>query len=179
MRFLMLVNATRDLEAGAMPKELISALASAHEEPARAGTRLDASGLQPSSKSRYIEHSGAQRSVVDGPFVETKELIAGHGIPDRHPGSQRDDEAREFLNGRISPCRVGIGKPSLTRWDPAECDAGSGPAAPGGLIECLGPALQRVSGELRQGLMQPPADLPGRSTGPGLIRPRGAPLGPS
>jgi hypothetical protein len=54
MRFLMLVNATRDLEAGAMPKELISALASAHEEPARAGTRLDASGLQPSSKSRSI-----------------------------------------------------------------------------------------------------------------------------
>jgi hypothetical protein len=55
MRFLMLVNATRDLQAGAMPKEeLISALASAHEEPARAGTRLDASGLQPSSKSRCI-----------------------------------------------------------------------------------------------------------------------------
>jgi hypothetical protein len=93
MRFLMLVNATRDLQAGAMPKEeLISALASAHEEPARAGTRLDASGLQPSSKSRCIEHSGAQRSVVDGPFVETKELIAGHGVPDRHPGSRRDDK---------------------------------------------------------------------------------------
>jgi hypothetical protein len=87
MRLLILVNATRDLEAGAMPKEeLISALASSHEELARAGTRLDASGLQPNSKGWCIKHSGEPRSFVDGPFAETKELIAGYEIPDQQPG---------------------------------------------------------------------------------------------
>jgi hypothetical protein len=82
MRFLMLVNATQDAEAGAMPEEkLIRAKASAHQELARASMWLDASGPQPSSKGWCIEHSWKQGSFVDGPFVQTKELIAGHKIP--------------------------------------------------------------------------------------------------
>jgi hypothetical protein len=93
MRVPMLVNATQDSEAGAMPEEkLIRAKASAHQELARASMWLDASRPQPSSKVWCIEHSWKQRSFVDGPFVETKELIAGHKIPDRHPGSRRDVE---------------------------------------------------------------------------------------
>jgi hypothetical protein len=92
MRFLMLVNATQDSEAGAMPEEkLIRAKASAHQELARASMWLDASRPQPSSKGWCIEQSLKQRSFVDGPFVETKELIAGHKIPDRHSGSWRDE----------------------------------------------------------------------------------------
>ena len=92
MRFLILVNATQDLEAGAMTEEkLIRAMARSHEELARAGTRLDASGLQPNSKGWCIKQSGKPRSVVDGPFAETKELIAGLEIPDRQPGSRQRD----------------------------------------------------------------------------------------
>jgi hypothetical protein len=84
MRFLMLVNATQDSEARAMPEEkLIRVKASAHQELARTSMWLDASRPQDSSKGWCIEHSGKQRSFVDGPFVETKELIAGHNILDR------------------------------------------------------------------------------------------------
>ena len=88
MRFLILVDAAQDLEAGAMTEEMLRAMASAHQELSRAGTRLDASGLQPNSKGWCSKHSGEPRSFVDGPFAETKELIAGHEIPDRPPGSR-------------------------------------------------------------------------------------------
>ncbi|HZS34985.1 MAG TPA: YciI family protein [Methylomirabilota bacterium] len=81
MRFMILVTATPDSEAGVMPAEpLIAAMAQYHEELARAGALVDASGLQPTSKGWRIEYSGERRSVTDGPFGETKELIAGHTI---------------------------------------------------------------------------------------------------
>ena len=101
MRFLILVNATQDLEAGATTRRRSSAHASSHQELARAGTQLDASGLQPNSKGWCIKHSGEPRSFVDGPFVETKELIAGYEIPDQQPGSrQRDGYAQRPRKGR-------------------------------------------------------------------------------
>jgi len=81
MRFMIIVKATTDSEAGVMPEEqLIATMASYHEELAKAGVLLDASGLQPSSKAWRIQYSGDNRSVVDGPFAETKELIAGYTI---------------------------------------------------------------------------------------------------
>ena len=81
MRFMIVVKATTDSEAGVMPEEqLIATMASYHEELAKAGVLLDASGLQPSSKAWRIQYSGDNRSVVDGPFAETKELIAGYTI---------------------------------------------------------------------------------------------------
>ena len=81
MRFMIVVKATTDSEAGVMPEEqLIATMASYHEELAKAGALLDASGLQPSSKAWRIQYSGDKRSVVDGPFAETKELIAGYTI---------------------------------------------------------------------------------------------------
>ena len=81
MRFMIIVKATTDSEAGVMPEEqLIATMASYHEELAKAGVLLDASGLQPSSKAWRIQYSGDKRSVVDGPFAETKELIAGYTI---------------------------------------------------------------------------------------------------
>ena len=81
MRFMILVKATQDSEAGAMPEEkLMAAMAGYHEELAKAGALLDASGLQPSSKGWRMKYSCAQRTVTDGPFAETKELVAGYTL---------------------------------------------------------------------------------------------------
>jgi hypothetical protein len=78
MRFMIIVKATKDSEAGAMPEEkLIAEMGKYHEELAKAGALLDGSGLQPSAKGWRIKYSGAKRTFVDGPFAETKELIAG------------------------------------------------------------------------------------------------------
>jgi hypothetical protein len=81
MRFMILVKATKDSEAGSMPEEkLIAAMASYHEELAKAGALLDGSGLQPTSKGWRVKYSGEKRTVVDGPFAETKELVAGYTL---------------------------------------------------------------------------------------------------
>ena len=81
MRFMIIVKATRESEAGVMPEEaLIGQMATFHEELAKAGALLDASGLQPSREGWRVRYSGGKRSVTDGPFAETKELIAGYTI---------------------------------------------------------------------------------------------------
>lgn len=81
MRYMILVKATRESEAGVLPaEELISAMATYHEELARSGVLLDASGLQASSKGWRIRYAGQSREVVDGPFAETKELVAGYTL---------------------------------------------------------------------------------------------------
>ena len=81
MRFMIIVKATKDSEAGVMPEEkLIAAMATYHEELVKAGALLDGSGLQPSSKGWRIKYSGDKRTLVDGPFAESKELIAGYTL---------------------------------------------------------------------------------------------------
>jgi hypothetical protein len=81
MRFLIMVKASRDSEAGVMPEEkLIGEMAQYHEELAKAGMLLDASGLQPTSKGWRIKYSGGRRTLTDGPFAETKELLAGYTL---------------------------------------------------------------------------------------------------
>ena len=81
MRFMIIVKATAQSEAGVMPEErLIAAMADYHEQLAKAGVLLDASGLQPSSKGWRVQYAGGQRKVVDGPFAEAKELVAGYTI---------------------------------------------------------------------------------------------------
>ena len=78
MRFMMLVKASKDSEAGALPsKELLAAMGQFNEEMAKAGVLLAGEGLQASSKGARITFSGSKRSVTDGPFAETKELLAG------------------------------------------------------------------------------------------------------
>jgi len=78
---MIIVKATKDSEAGVMPEEkLIAEMATYHEELVKAGALLDASGLQPSSKGWRIKYSGGKRTVIDGPFAETKELIAGYTL---------------------------------------------------------------------------------------------------
>jgi hypothetical protein len=81
MRFMFIVKATKGSEAGAMPEEkLIARMAAYHEELVKAGVLLDASGLQPSSKGWRIKFNGEKRTIVDGPFTEAKELIAGYTL---------------------------------------------------------------------------------------------------
>lgn len=81
MRFMILVKASSQSEAGVMPEEkLLAAMADYHEQLAQAGVLLDASGLQASAKGWRIRYSGDKRTVIDGPFAETKELVAGYTI---------------------------------------------------------------------------------------------------
>ena len=81
MRFMILVKASTESEAGVMPsQEMLVAMADYHEQLAKAGVLLDGNGLHPSSKGWRIVHSGGKRTIVDGPFAETKELIAGYTI---------------------------------------------------------------------------------------------------
>jgi len=81
MRFMIVVKASKDSEAGVMPsEELLAAMAKYNEELVKAGVMLDGAGLQASSKGARVRFSGDKRTVIDGPFAETKELIAGYWI---------------------------------------------------------------------------------------------------
>ena len=81
MRFMVIVKATKDSEAGVMPStELLTAMGAYNEELVKAGIMLAGDGLHPSSKGASIQFDGDKRAVVDGPFAETKELIAGFWI---------------------------------------------------------------------------------------------------
>jgi hypothetical protein len=81
MKFMILVKATKDSEAGVMPSEkLLTEMGKFNEELVKAGVMLAGEGLHPSSKGARVRFSGAKRSVIDGPFAETKELVAGFWI---------------------------------------------------------------------------------------------------
>lgn len=81
MRFMVLVKATKNSEAGIMPsQELLAAMTKYNEELVNAGVMLAGEGLHPSSKGARVKFSGSKRIVADGPFTETKELVAGFWI---------------------------------------------------------------------------------------------------
>jgi hypothetical protein len=81
MRFMVLVKATRDSEAGVMPSEqLLAEMGRFNEELVKAGVMQAGEGLHPSSKGARVRFSGKERKVIDGPFAETKELVAGFWI---------------------------------------------------------------------------------------------------
>jgi len=78
MRFMLLVKANKDSEAGVMPSaDLLTAMGKFNEELVKAGVLLAGEGLHPSSKGARVKFSGSKRTVIDGPFAETKELVAG------------------------------------------------------------------------------------------------------
>jgi hypothetical protein len=80
-RFMVIIKATKDSEAGKMPSEqLLADMGKFNEELVKAGIMLAGEGLQPSSKGARVKFSGGKRTVIDGPFAETKELIAGFWI---------------------------------------------------------------------------------------------------
>jgi hypothetical protein len=83
MRFMILVKANKDTEAGVLPSEqLLTEMGKYNEELVKAGVMLAGEGLQPSSKGARVKFSGAKRTVIDGPFAEVKELIAGFWLID-------------------------------------------------------------------------------------------------
>jgi hypothetical protein len=102
MRFMILVKATKDSEAGVRPPdELFTAMADYHEKLAKAGVLLDGSGLQPTSKGWRIRYSGDKRTVVDGPFAETKELVAGYTMIQVKSREEALEWTRRFPNPAI------------------------------------------------------------------------------
>jgi hypothetical protein len=114
MRFIVMVRATKGTEAGAMPSEkLLADMGRFNEELVKAGVMLAGEGLQPSSKGTRVRFSGGKRTVIDGPFAETKELIAGFWLwqvkskqeaiewvkrcPDPMPGEESEIEIRQLF----------------------------------------------------------------------------------
>ncbi|MBD9586167.1 hypothetical protein PS858_01007 [Pseudomonas fluorescens] len=114
MRFMIIVKASPDSEAGVMPsEELLTAMGNYNEELVKAGIMLAGEGLHPSSKGARVRFSGDKRSVIDGPFIETKELIAGYWLwqvkskeeaiewvkrcPNPMPGTEAEIEIRQVF----------------------------------------------------------------------------------
>jgi len=109
MRFMILVKATKDSEAGVMPpEELFSAMADYHEQLAKAGVLLDANGLQPTSKGWKIQYSGGKRTVIDGPFTEAKELVAGYTIIQVKTREEAIEWANRFPNPHLDKGEIEI-----------------------------------------------------------------------
>ena len=102
MRFMVIVKADKDSEAGVMPsREILASMGKYNEELVKAGVMLAGEGLQPSAKGARIRYDGQQRTVVDGPFVETKELVAGFWLLQ----AKSKEEAVEWL--KRAPFRDG------------------------------------------------------------------------
>ena len=114
MRFMVIVKATKDSEAGVLPsEELLTAMGKFNEELVKAGVMLAGEGLHPSSKGKRVRFSGAKRTAIDGPFAETKELIAGFWLiqvkskeeaiewvkrcPNPMPGTESEIEIRQVF----------------------------------------------------------------------------------
>jgi hypothetical protein len=99
MRFMIMVRATRDTEAGKQaPESLFAEMAAYHEALAKAGVLLDGAGLKSSAKGWRIRYAGDKRTQVDGPFAETKELIAGYTLIQTKTREEALEWARRFPN---------------------------------------------------------------------------------
>jgi len=99
---MIIVKATKDSEAGVMPEErLIADMATYHEQLQKAGVLLDASGLRPSSAGWRVKYSGDKRAVIDGPFTEAKELVAGYTIIQVNSREEALEWSRRFPNPHL------------------------------------------------------------------------------
>lgn len=114
MRFMIIVKATKDSEKETMPnegpeaEELFAAMATYHEELQKAGMLLDASGLQPSSKGWRIRYTGEKRTVIDGPFAETKELIAGYTLIKAKSREEALEWSKRFPNPYLADGEIEV-----------------------------------------------------------------------
>jgi hypothetical protein len=114
MRFMVIVKANKDSEAGVLPnKKILTDMGKFNEELVKAGVMLAGDGLQPSSKGARVRFSGSKRTVIDGPFTETKELVAGFWLfqvkskaeaiewvkraPNPFPGTESEIEIRQVF----------------------------------------------------------------------------------
>jgi hypothetical protein len=99
MRFMVIVKATKDSEAGVMPDDkLLAEMATFHEELQKAGVLRDASGLKPTRHGWRIRYAGDKRSVIDGPFAETKELVAGYTMIEVNSREEALEWTKRFPN---------------------------------------------------------------------------------
>jgi len=106
---MIIVKATKDSEAGIMPPEdLFAAMETYHEELQKAGVLRDASGLQPSAKGWRIKYSGSKKTVVDGPFAETKELIAGYTLIEVKSREEALEWTRRFPNPHLTEGEIEV-----------------------------------------------------------------------
>jgi hypothetical protein len=108
---MIIVKATKDSEAGIWPEnaeEMFNEMATYHEELSKAGALLDGSGLQPSSKGWRIRYTGNQRTVIDGPFAETKELIAGYTIIQVKSKEEALEWTKRFPNPAAADCEIEV-----------------------------------------------------------------------
>jgi hypothetical protein len=120
MRFMMMVKATEESEAGVFPgQEFMAEMGKFTEELMKAGVVLMTDGLQPSSKGTRIKYSGGKRTVIDGPFTETKELIAGYALVQVNSKEEAMEVANRFVELHM---KAGINGEVEIRplFDPAE-----------------------------------------------------------
>jgi hypothetical protein len=109
MRVMVLVKATKDSEAGIMPStELFEAMGKYNEELAKAGVMLAADGLKPSSQAKRVAFDGARRTVIDGPFAETKELVAGYWLWEVRDMDEAVEWVRRCPNPMPGPSEIEI-----------------------------------------------------------------------
>jgi hypothetical protein len=111
MRYMILVKATKDSEAGIMPPEhLLAEMAAYHDQLAKAGVLEDGNGLRATSLGWRVRYRGASRSVVDGPFAETKELVAGYTIINVKTRAEAVEWTRKFPNPTLdgSDCEIEV-----------------------------------------------------------------------
>lgn len=111
MRFMIIVMASSASEAGVMPTEAkLKEMGDYHEELAKAGVLIDGSGLQATAKGWRVHYDGAKRTVVDGPFAETKELIAGYTLIRTDTREEAVAWSRRFPNPNLddSPCHIEV-----------------------------------------------------------------------
>jgi hypothetical protein len=116
MRFMIIVKATKDSETGVMSEflkidrwqELFAQMATYHEELQKAGVLLDANGLHPSSKGWRVKYSGGKRTVIDGPFTETKELVAGYTLIQVKSKEEAMEWVRRFPNPHLQDGEIEV-----------------------------------------------------------------------
>ena len=111
MRYMIIVKANRDSEAGVMPPEhLFAEMAAYHEALAKSGVLVDANGLAATSQGWRVSYRGTDRSVIDGPFAETKELIAGYTVINVKTRAEAVEWTRKFPNPTIdgSDCEIEV-----------------------------------------------------------------------
>ena len=98
MRVMVLIKATRDTEAGIMPDEkILTEMGSFNEELVKAGVLLAGEGVQPSSRGKRVQFAGSKRTVVDGPFTETNEVIGGFAILEARSMQDAVELTKRFL----------------------------------------------------------------------------------
>ncbi len=109
MRVMVMVKATKESEAGEMPgQELLSAMMTYNEELTRAGIMLAGEGLHPSSRGHRVQFDGKQRTVVDGPFAETKELVAGYWLWEVKSMAEAVEWVKRCPNPMTGPSEIEI-----------------------------------------------------------------------